>query len=175
MPKISQKKPARKGAKKKTGRRVGLFCLFLFVASTLAAGFYFMVLYPTTPRKITLPILSEQAKKKPLHQKAELPAPLYEEPSLPQQAPPVAIRSRKTEKTPLAGRPLVAIVIDDMGNRQNTGRALLALDLPLSFSFLPSTPFPRSCKRRPKPGDETSSSTYPLSPWTQNGIQAPAP
>jgi polysaccharide deacetylase 2 family uncharacterized protein YibQ len=35
----------------------------------------------------------------------------------------------------------VAIVIDDMGYRQNTGKALLALDLPLSFAFLPFTPF----------------------------------
>ncbi len=141
MPKISLKKPARKGAKKKSGHSLGLFCLFLFVAATLAAGFYFMVLYPGTPTKITLPILSEQAKKKPLPQKAEMPAPLYEEPSLPQQVPPIATRSRKPEKTTRSGRPLVAIVIDDMGNRQNTGRALLALDLPLSFSFLPSTPF----------------------------------
>ena len=141
MPKISPKKPLRKGAKRKTGRRVGLFCLFLFVASTLAAGFYFMFLFPGAPTKINLPILNEQAKKKPLHQKTELPAPLYEEPSLPQQAPPGATHSRKPERTPLSGRPLVAIVIDDMGNRQSTGKALLALDLPLSFSFLPSTPF----------------------------------
>jgi len=141
MPKVSPKKPAQKGAKKKTGRRVGLFCLFLFVASTLVAGFYFMVLYPGAPTKITLPILSEQAKKKPLHQEAELPAPLYEEPSLPQKPPLIVPRSRQREKTPLSRKPLVAIVIDDMGNRQNTGKALLALDLPLSFSFLPSTPF----------------------------------
>ena len=124
------------------GRRFGLFCLFLFVAATLAAGFYFMVLYPGASQKIAVPTLSGLAKTKPLPQTAEpLPAPLYEEPTLPHLAPPVATRTKTPEKNPLPGRPLVAIVIDDMGYRQNTGRALLALDLPLSFSFLPFTPF----------------------------------
>lgn len=142
MVKVSPKKPARKNAKKKTGRRLGLFCLFLFVAATLAAGFYFMVLYPGKQPGAPLPILSGQAKKKPLHQTAEpQPTPLYEEPALPHQAPPVTTHTKKPEKKPLPGRPLVAIVIDDMGYRQNTGKALLALDLPLSFAFLPFTPF----------------------------------
>ncbi|MCX5864591.1 MAG: divergent polysaccharide deacetylase family protein [Deltaproteobacteria bacterium] len=142
MPKVSPKKSARKSSKKKSGRRLGLFCLFLFVAATLAAGFYFMVLYPGTQPGTTLPVLSGQSKKKPLHQETEpLPAPLYEEPALPHQAPPVATRPKKAEKKPLTDRPFVAIVIDDMGYRQNTGKALLALDLPLSFAFLPFTPF----------------------------------
>jgi len=142
MPKVSPKKSARKSARKKKGRRLGLFCLFLFVATTLAAGFYFMVLYPGKQQGTPLPILSGQAKKKTLHQEAEpQPTPLYEEPALPHQAPPVATHPRKPEKKPLTGRPLVAIVIDDMGYRQNTGKALLALDLPLSFAFLPFTPF----------------------------------
>ena len=145
MAKVSPKKPARKGAIKKWGRRLGLFCLFLFVAATLAAGVYFMMFYPGTPAKITPPQLSKQAKKKPLPQGGKpLPsrqAPLYEEPALPHQAPPLASHPKKPEKAPLSGRPLVAIVIDDMGYLQNTGKALLALDLPLSFAFLPFTPF----------------------------------
>lgn len=145
MPKVSSKKSTRKGARKKAGHRLGLFCLFLFVAATLAAGLYFMVLHSGKPPEVPVPLLSGQAKKKPLHQAAEpLPgqlAPLYEEPALPHQAPPAATRRRKPEKKPLPGKPLVAIVIDDMGYRQNTGRALLALDLPLSFAFLPFSPF----------------------------------
>ena len=141
MAKVSPKKPARKSAKKKTGR-LGLFCLFLFVIGTLAAGFYFMFLYPGQQHGARVPLLSDQSKNKPLHQEAEpLPAPLYEEPALPHQAPPIATRPKKPGKKPLPGRPLVAIVIDDMGYRQNTGKALLALDLPLSFAFLPFTPF----------------------------------
>ncbi|MDP2757104.1 MAG: divergent polysaccharide deacetylase family protein [Desulfurivibrionaceae bacterium] len=134
MAKGSPKKPARKGAKKKNGRRFGLFCLFLFVAATLVAGFYFMALYPGSAPDPATPTLSGQAKKKlPARETDALPGTLYEEPSLPGQAPPAA-------KT-LAGKPLVAIVIDDMGDRQNTGRTLIALDLPLSFAFLPFTPF----------------------------------
>ena len=154
MPKGSSKKPARKGGRKKTGRRIGLFCLFLFVAATLATGFYFMVLYPGASQKIAVPTLSDQAKKKPLPQKAEpLPshiAPLYEEPTLPHQAPPVAIRAKRAQKRALTGNPLVAIVIDDMGNRQDTGRALIALDLPFTFAFLPFTPFSEELQREAK-------------------------
>lgn len=142
MTKVSPKKPSRKGAKKKAARRLGLFCLFLFVAATMVAGFYFMFLYPGQQHGPPLPVLSDQSKNKPLPQATEpLPAPLYEEPALPHQAPPIAPRPKKAEKRPLPGRPLVAIVIDDMGYRQNTGKALLALDLPLSFAFLPFTPF----------------------------------
>ena len=142
MAKVSPKKPTRKGAKKKGARRLGLFCLFLFVAATLVAGFYFMVLYPGKSPQSQLPLLSGQAKHKPLPREAEpLPAPLYEEPALPHQAPPAATRPKKPKEKPLPDKPLVAIVIDDMGYRQNTGKALLALDLPLSFAFLPFTPF----------------------------------
>lgn len=142
MAKVSPKKPSRKGAKKKGARRLGLLCLFLFVAATLVAGFYFMVLYPGKSPQGPVPLLSEQAKKKPLPREADpLPAPLYEEPTLPHQPPPAVTRRKKPGERPLTDRPLVAIVIDDMGYRQNTGKALLALDLPLSFAFLPFTPF----------------------------------
>ena len=151
MSQVSPKKPARKNTKKKGVRRFGLFCLFLFVAATLAAGFYFMVLYPGKPQRVPLPLLSGQSKNKSLHQEAEsLPAPLYEEPALPHQAPPVATRPKKVAKRPLTGLPLVAIVIDDMGYRQNTGKALLALDLPLSFAFLPFTPFSEELQQEAK-------------------------
>ncbi len=38
-------------------------------------------------------------------------------------------------------RPRVAIIIDDMGYHREIGKNLLALDLELSFSFLPGSPF----------------------------------
>ena len=142
MAKGSPKKPARKGAKKKNGRRFGLFCLFLFVAATLVAGFYFMALYPGSAPDPATPVLSGQAKKKlPARETDALQGTLYEEPSLPHLTPPVAASAKKPAAKTLAGKPLVAIVIDDMGDRQNTGRTLIALDLPLSFAFLPFTPF----------------------------------
>jgi uncharacterized protein len=148
MAKVRPKKTARKGGKKKKGRGLGLLCLFLFVAATLAAGVYFMVLYPGTPGKSPLPLLSGQTKKKPLPRKANpLPDPVYEEPALPRQPLPVTKSRRQLEKKTPAGRPLVAIVIDDMGYNRNTGQALLDLGLPLSFAFLPFTPFSETLQK----------------------------
>ncbi|MHB1183628.1 MAG: divergent polysaccharide deacetylase family protein [Desulfobulbia bacterium] len=148
MAKGSPKKPARKGAKKKNGRSFGLFCLFLFVAATLVAGFYFMALYPGSMPDPATPTLSGQSKKKPLNRETDaLPGILYEEPSLPHQAPPVTASAKKPTTKNMPGRPLVAIVIDDMGDRQNTGQALIALDLPLSFAFLPFTPFSEALQK----------------------------
>ncbi|MBU0479593.1 MAG: divergent polysaccharide deacetylase family protein [Proteobacteria bacterium] len=40
-----------------------------------------------------------------------------------------------------AEKPLLAIVIDDMGYQLETGKGLLNLDLELSFAFLPSGPY----------------------------------
>ena len=42
-----------------------------------------------------------------------------------------------------AGRPRIAIIIDDMGYHQQIGRRLIALDLDLTFSFLPKAPYTR--------------------------------
>jgi len=173
MPRIPAKKPARKGAKKKGGRRFGLFCLFLFVAATLAAGVYFMLLYPGAPRKIAVPTLSGQAKKKPQPQGAEPRGSLYEEPALPHQAPPIATPDKRPKTKPLPGRPLVAIVIDDMGNRQNTGRALLALDLPLSFSFLPFTPFSEELQKEAQARGRDILLHLPLEPMDQKWNPGP--
>ena len=142
MAKGSPKRPTRKGAKKKSGRSFGLFCLFLFVAATLVAGFYFMALYPGSVPDPATPTLSGQSKKKPLNRETDaLPGILYEEPSL------VTASAKKPTTKNMPGRPLVAIVIDDMGDRQNTGQALIALDLPLSFAFLPFTPFSEALQK----------------------------
>ncbi|MFA6498408.1 MAG: divergent polysaccharide deacetylase family protein [Desulfurivibrionaceae bacterium] len=177
MPNGAPKKPARKGEKKKGGHRLPLFCLFLFVTATLAAGFYFMVLYPGKPAKITVPALSGQVKKKPLPQATEplsdQPAPLYEEPVLPHQTPPSAIRRKKPEKKTIPGRPLVAIVIDDMGYRQNTGRALLALNLPLSFAFLPLTPFSEELQKEAQSRDRDILLHLPLEPMDRKWNPGP--
>lgn len=61
-----------------------------------------------------------------------------EKPAPPEPAPP--------EKDALATgvgkqRPRVAIIIDDMGHHQRLGEKLLALDLNLTYSFLPDAPF----------------------------------
>lgn len=153
MPRISTKKAAPKDGAKKKGRVLGLFCLFLLLTATLIAGFYFMVLYPGTLQEKPLPLLSEQAKQNNLLQTVDSnpdsqSAPLYEEPAPPSQAIPTTPSQNRTEKNRLPDRPLVAIIIDDMGYRQDTGQALLALDLPLSFSFLPFTPFSEELQKK---------------------------
>jgi len=71
---------------------------------------------------------------------------VFEEPNLPQ---PHEAALTPEKSTPPCGtksgagtsRPRVAIIIDDMGYHQQIGKHLLALDMPLTFSFLPKAPF----------------------------------
>lgn len=42
---------------------------------------------------------------------------------------------------PPPSRPLIAIIIDDMGHHQQLGHQFLSLDLNLSYSFLPDAPY----------------------------------
>lgn len=71
---------------------------------------------------------------------------VFEEPDLPlpQEA---KLTSREEVEgyaggdTPQEDRPRIAIIIDDMGYHQQIGDQLLALDLNLTFSFLPKAPF----------------------------------
>jgi len=57
-------------------------------------------------------------------------------------APPSAPRQDEPLATPQKHpRPLVAIIIDDMGNNRSLGRQLLQLETQFSFSFLPYAPF----------------------------------
>jgi len=65
---------------------------------------------------------------------------VFEEP----HAPPVREPALKPEaplEKPGATLPRIAIIIDDMGYHGSIGRDLLALDLDLTFSFLPKAPF----------------------------------
>ncbi len=71
---------------------------------------------------------------------------VFEEPDLPQpQEAKIDVQEKApecdTESVPTIPRPKVAIIIDDMGYHQQVGSRLLALDLNLTFSFLPNAPF----------------------------------
>ena len=61
---------------------------------------------------------------------------VFEEPN-----PPHSEEVKTAPSPPVDSRPRVAIIIDDMGYHHKIGDALLALDLNLSFSFLPHAPF----------------------------------
>lgn len=71
---------------------------------------------------------------------------VFEEPDLPQPHD-ARLDGREdaapceTEPVPVDKKPKVAIIIDDMGYHQKIGNSLLALDMNLTFSFLPRAPF----------------------------------
>ena len=69
---------------------------------------------------------------------------VFEEPD-PPQSEEVETKSRAEKKTvpspAVDDKPRIAIIIDDMGYHRKIGDKLLALDLNLSFSFLPHAPF----------------------------------
>ncbi len=70
---------------------------------------------------------------------------VFEEPdSRPDEVAPAAGKPTKMDGAALQeNKPRVAILIDDMGYHRKIGNALLELDLPLSFAFLPHSPFAR--------------------------------
>jgi len=67
------------------------------------------------------------------------PAVIFEEPDLPNPLDATLEGVSRTDRK--SGLPRVAIIIDDMGYHPDIGRKLLALDMALTFSFLPGAPF----------------------------------
>lgn len=61
-------------------------------------------------------------------------------------------------------KPKVAIIIDDLGYHYQLGRDLLALELELSFSFLPHAPYTRSLAREAYQQGRTILLHLPLEP-----------
>lgn len=63
-------------------------------------------------------------------------------------APPIVRPSEPSRPERAAPMPLVAILIDDMGNNFRINNDFLKLDAPLSFSFLPTAPYtPKLAKK----------------------------
>ncbi|MBU0681448.1 MAG: divergent polysaccharide deacetylase family protein [Proteobacteria bacterium] len=117
--------------------------LVLILVATLGGTAYFIFLSPGTAK-------ISQARKAALKTGAE-PSPIYQ-PIKPQIAyeedalPELKIESapRKTPQITANGKPRLALIIDDMGNRQQLGQQLIELDLLLSFAILPFTPHAHS-------------------------------
>lgn len=119
-PPAKKKAAANAGGKKKKGRMMAWLALTLLVAVTLGAGFYFIALYPGLTRHETFPTKDRASTA---------PGKIWPQTQL-----------EKAASYEPAAKPRAAIVIDDMGYQAETGRALIALDLPLSFAFLPFVP-----------------------------------
>ncbi len=124
---MARKKAARK-RKGKKGGYIGFF-LFLLVLCSIAATVYFVFLRQGTVGPLSPP-LSGAPKKKPVQSPA-LPASPH-----PSTIAPSQLKREPTEEP----RPLISILIDDMGFQDKICSDLLALDLNLSFAFLPYGP-----------------------------------
>lgn len=148
MPDFLSKKITRKSKQKKLRRRIlSLLALFVLICLTGSAGLYVIFLRPAPAPVSPLPLLENQAKKPrtaPTPRPARPQTPAYEEPAVPHTAPPKKTASPPAAAKPKSHKPLVALIIDDMGYRQKSGDQLLALKLPLSYAFLPFAPFTES-------------------------------
>jgi len=136
MARPARKNPKKTAKKKKNTaaprREFWLVVLLLLAGASLAVAFFLIFFHRPGPGEApssTLPQLSAPAKKAVLPTETA-PAPL-----------PAPTESRREPETAAsAAKPLVAIVIDDMGYQQATARELLDLDLDLTFAFLPFAP-----------------------------------
>ncbi len=117
-----KKKAANKGIKLKF---LMALAIVFFVVFTLAAAYYMISL-----RRPETPVSGPDT--------ASLDHPPFEDHP---RIPPVIEPSRKKKRFQKNGKPMLAIVIDDMGYRRDEGEDLLALDLELTFAFLPAGPF----------------------------------
>ncbi|MBU4262100.1 MAG: divergent polysaccharide deacetylase family protein [Proteobacteria bacterium] len=124
---MARKKAARKKKKGKKSLLLWFFLLLLLLCS-IAATVYLVFLRPGTIKPLSPPIASVPKKK---------PAPIPAKPAV----PPPLITSLPSQKSPATAQlPLISIIIDDMGFQDKICADLIALDLNLSFAFLPFGP-----------------------------------
>lgn len=122
---MARKKPARK----KKGKKGPLLwiTLFLLMLCSIGAMVYLVFLRPGAIKPLSPP-LATAPKKRP----AAVPE---------KTGPPPPAATVPAKKSPNAvPLPLVSIIIDDMGFKDGTCTDLIALDLNLSFAFLPFGP-----------------------------------
>ncbi len=146
---MAKRKPKKKKkpAPKRSKRGIFFFIFFsMLLSATLAGTIYFIFLRPGTEYSTNSAparkpaVIASQNKFRAAPTADAQQERVYEEPH--QVPPALAAHHPKRQITtpPPHGLPRVAIIIDDMGYRLETGRKLIALDLPLSFAFLPASP-----------------------------------
>lgn len=140
---MAPKKKPPKQVKSTNGCFVITILLSLVVVASLAATFYLLFLRPG-PTKVKAP---------PSVSTETVPPPVAVPPSQPPTTTTATTSTSTTEPTTTAATtlpptppssaasgPRLAIIIDDIGNTKKIAEEIIALDLPLTFSILPSTP-----------------------------------
>lgn len=120
--------------------------LALLLLMSLLATAYFVFLRPVAPPEVSRPVTRQTPsvtpqKKPPTEPRTPAGA---DSVGLGAKAPVSSAAPSQTERI----KPKIAIVIDDMGYRQDTGNRLLNMKLELSFSFLPFAPHSKAEARQ---------------------------
>lgn len=96
---------------------------------------------------------------------------VYPKPVKPSAKPPAATRKNRTKSTaepalpaPIAKLPKVAIIIDDVGYDKQLVKAFMDLDVPLTFSVLPQSPYLESITRKLRKKDYEIMLHLPMEP-----------
>jgi uncharacterized protein len=136
-------------------RHPGVAALFILVllggGFGLAAHLYHRVPPATEPR-VARPASPHPASAAKPVEKASFPLPLAAPPATP--APPAWLRFA-VPAPPAGGRPLVAVVIDDLGLDRRRTAAVIALPGPLTLSFMTyAQDLPDQAKAGRRAGDE---------------------
>lgn len=117
--------------KKQKSRFTGPLCIALLVMASLGATFYFVFLYtPSSSDKKIFPASSSLSAKV---QFEELQPADTTIPSTKAESHTVPSEIKALPRT----KPIISIIIDDMGYRKEIGDKILKLTMNLSFSFLP--------------------------------------
>jgi len=156
--KPSKKRPSKKkkkaNKKKQFFKLAALILILSFAAAMLGTGLYFafrrqLIKHPPVHRKETT-ITKKQPQIPPYEERVipeqprkETIPPSAAKPSSPIPAKPkpdIKDKPENKETTIVPSKPLVAIIIDDMGHHSTIGRDLIGLNLNLTFAFLPYAP-----------------------------------
>lgn len=140
-----RRKPTRKRAPRLTLLKIGIGFTLLVAIVGGAGGLLWHYFPPATPpTQLAKPAAPETKPTAPRVSRSKPPPakPVYE------VFPPKTV-ARRTPKPdpglrPADGLPRVAIIIDDIGYDRKLARQFLALDIPLTFSVLPESPFQQS-------------------------------
>lgn len=141
---VTRRKKTRKTGKLKAWLLPGILAAIILVS--LAATVYLVFLrqnpaapYASGEKPLPGPATTVEPRKKKVAIPREI-LPVHEEPAPPLTAADQPDNTSQTARQGTAEKPRVAIIIDDLGYRQDIGAALLDMDMEITFSFLPFAP-----------------------------------